>query len=160
MRNLHTIFPNGYTSVYSQQHWIRVPFSPQPLQHLLLPVLLIIAILTCVRWHLTVVLYFPNCLWSWPSFHIPVGHLYIFLGEVSVQTSAHFLIGLFGWFWVVWILYTFWLLTICQNCCLQISSPIQLAIFLFCWHFPLLCRRFFSLIYQKSYLEQSGKRKK
>ena len=58
------VFLNSYTSLHSHQQWMRVSFSPQPLQHLLLFVL-IIAILT--------------------SSHISHGHLYGFLGEVSVQ---------------------------------------------------------------------------
>ena len=51
----------GFTSLQSDQQWRSVPLSPLPPQDLLSPEFMILAILTGVRWNLSVIdLYFPD----------------------------------------------------------------------------------------------------
>ena len=89
---------SGCTNFHSHQRCRQVPFSPHPLQHLLLVDILMPAILMAVRWYLIVALIRLSLITSDDEylFHVPVGYLYVFLEKCLLGPCAHFLFGLFG----------------------------------------------------------------
>jgi hypothetical protein len=97
LRNHQTDFQSGCTSLQFHQQWRSVPLFPYPRQHLLSTEILILAILTGVRWNLRVVLICISLMIK-DAEHVfrCFSGIWYSSGENSLFSSGpHFLMGLF-----------------------------------------------------------------
>lgn len=87
LRNLHTVFYSGYTSLHCHHCYSRVLFSSYPLQYLSF-IFLIMAVLTGMRWRFTIVFICISLLVG------DVEHLFLYLLAIHMHCLRNVSSGL------------------------------------------------------------------
>ena len=103
--SLYGVSESGHVNLLSHKQYKRIPFFPHPHQHLLFAISLIKAILTGVRWYLTVVWV---CIWWLVILYIPLlqsAHWWVMLdlGVCSWRVQGFCLLMGRGKPWGLWL---------------------------------------------------------